>query len=150
MVRGEGKPHGVKADVCFVVDLRAARRGWAEEGEVARIAGGPSVPVDVILDLMNFGDPFLKLAAHDGVAVQWVTHFGRHLSAEVRTALDLGPPPDFDGRVCACGCGGRYGLHIDHRNPLHNGGPTQLDNLQPLRGPEHVMKTKRDRANGLC
>jgi hypothetical protein len=50
-----------------------------------------------------------RAALHDGVAIQTVKRFGRHLPAELRTALDLGPVPDFTGRQCA-DCGQRWGL----------------------------------------
>jgi hypothetical protein len=150
MLRGGGKPQPWRADVVFVIDLPAYRRGRVEGNEVSRIVGGPSVSPSVVRELLDHGDPFVKLAAHNGVQVQLVKHFGRHLHAEVRTALELGQPPGFDGLVCTCGCGGRYGIHIDHRDPRANGGPTVLDNLQPLVGPEHRFKTERDRVNGLC
>jgi hypothetical protein len=76
-------------------------------------------------------------------------HFGRHLKAEVRTALELGRAPEFDGPRCSCGCGKRYKLQNDHVRPLAAGGPTCLANLQPLVPGEHVEKTARDRRAGL-
>jgi hypothetical protein len=39
------------------------------------------------------GDAFLKAVAHDGVRIETVAHFGRHISAELRTALELGALP---------------------------------------------------------
>jgi len=38
-------------------------------------------------------DAFLKAVIHDGVAIQTVAHFGRHIGAELRGALELGAPP---------------------------------------------------------
>ena len=93
---------------------------------------------------------FVKAVLTDGVAVQRVRHFGRRIPAEVRTALELGPPPEFDGVTCAeLGCERRYGLEWDHVDPLANGGPTSLENLQPQCAPHHREKTRRDRAAGL-
>jgi hypothetical protein len=141
-----GKPR--RTGVTFVCDLNAYRRGHAHPGEAVRLAGGPRVTV-VMVRAALAGDPFIKLALHDGVEVQWVSHFGRYLKAEVRTALELGGPPDFDGQVCACGCGNQYGLQNDHIDPLAHGGPTTLSNLQRLRRSEHAEKSRRERAAGM-
>ena len=94
-------------------------------------------------------DAFLKVAFHDGVEIQKIKHFGRHIRAELRTALELGPPPGFDGKRCACGCGKRHKIQNDHIDPVANGGPTCFANLQGLVPKEHVEKTRRDRAAGL-
>jgi hypothetical protein len=148
LLRGEGRQGGWRAEVIFVVDLSAGRRGYVIDGEVCRILGGPDVPMSVIREQIE-QDAFVKLALHDEHRVQLVKHFSRHLSAEVRTALSLGAPPLFDGAQCACGCGARFGLHKDHINPLSNRGPTQLENLQFLRSKEHIEKTKAERSAGM-
>jgi hypothetical protein len=139
---------GSYADVIFVCDLSAGRRGYAIEGEACRIVGGPRVPVSVVIEEVE-RDAFVKLALHNGKMVQLVSHFGRYITAEVRSALRLGAPPLFDGEECSCGCGARKGLHRDHINPLTNGGPTKMANLQSLRPVEHREKTERERAAGL-
>ena len=36
-------------------------------------------------------DAFIKAVTHDGVRIGTVAHFGRHIPAELRTALELGP-----------------------------------------------------------
>ncbi|HEY1633944.1 MAG TPA: hypothetical protein VGF64_04245, partial [Acidimicrobiales bacterium] len=46
-----------------------------------------------------------------------VKHFGRHIPAELRTALDLGGPPDFDGVICV-DCGTRHHIQYDHVDPV--------------------------------
>jgi len=91
----------------------------------------------------------LKLVLTDGVDVQRVAHVGRHIPAELRTALELGLPPRFEGVTCSeLGCDRRYGLEWDHKDPVANGGATSFENLQPLCGPDHWEKTERDRAAG--
>ena len=93
---------------------------------------------------------FVKAVLTDGVAVQQVRHFGRRIPAEVRTALELGPPPEFAGVTCAeLGCDRRYNLEWDHVDPVANGGPTSLENLRAQCEPHHWEKTRRDRAAGL-
>ena len=68
----------------------------------------------------------------------------------LRTALDLGAPPEFNGTVCAApGCDRRYHLQDDHIDPVANGGPTSYLNRQPLCPPDHRIKTEQDRKAGL-
>ena len=77
-----------------------------------------------------------------------IKHFGRHLPAALRTALDLGPVPAFTGRACV-DCGSRWGLQYDHVDPVAHHGPTQYTNLQPRGWTDHQTKTERDRQAGL-
>ena len=68
----------------------------------------------------------------------------------LRTALDLGGPPDFNGNVCAApGCDRHYHLQRDHIDPVANGGLTSYINNQPLCPPDHRIKTEQDRKAGL-
>jgi hypothetical protein len=143
---GPGRP--VRAELVVVCDLDAYRRGHAHAGEVCQVRGGGPVPVERARQLSE--DGFIKVVLHDGVRIGTVKHFGRHIRAELRTALELGPPPSFDGAVCAePGCGRRYGLEWDHVDPVAHGGPTSYQNLQPRCWPHHRDKTERDRAAGL-
>jgi hypothetical protein len=136
------------ADVVFVVDTRAYRRGHSHPGEPCHIIGGGPVPVDAVRDEVD--DAFLKVVLHDGVDIQTVAHYGRRRSAELQTALALGAAPNFEGVVCAePGCDRAYGLQWDHVDPCANGGLTSLGNIQPLCTPHHVDKTERDRKAGL-
>jgi uncharacterized protein DUF222/HNH endonuclease len=141
---GRGKSHS--ADLVIVCDLRAYRRGHAHPGEPCHILGGGPVSVSLVRDLS--ADAFLKAALHDGVRIDTVVHFGRHVKAELRTALELGAPPDFDGVSCVQ-CDRRHGLQWDHVDPRANRGPTSYENLQPLCWPHHQEKTERDRTAGL-
>jgi hypothetical protein len=111
------------------------------------VGGGP-LPPSVVRGLAE--DAFVKVVLHDGVRIDTVAHLGRHIRSELRTALELGPPPDFDGVECAeAGCDRRYGLEWDHVDPLANGGPTSFQNLRARCWPHHRAKTERDRQDGL-
>ena len=151
IVNGEGKGSATTADVSFVVDLNAFRRGHAQGDEACHIIGGSRVTVAMVRQWIADYDPFIKAVIHDGVEIKMVRHFGRHLSAELRTALHLGTPPLFAGAVCNCEaeCGRRRGLQWDHIDPVANDGPTAYENLQPLSGRDHKAKTTRDREAGL-
>jgi hypothetical protein len=146
LTEGRGKRGGT--DLVLVVDLNAYRRGHAHEGEPCHIVGGGPIPVDVARELSE--DAFVKAVLHDGVEIHTVAHFGRHIPAHLRTALELGAPPDFEGVKCSDeGCERRYGLQWDHVDPCANGGMTSFRNLQPLCTPGHFEKTERDRRAGL-
>ncbi|MGI8491543.1 MAG: HNH endonuclease, partial [Acidimicrobiales bacterium] len=75
-------------------------------------------------------------------------HFGRHLPAELRSALDLGAVPGFDGAQCV-DCAGRRHLEYDHVDPLANNGATEYSNIKPRCWPDHQDKNDRDRQAGL-
>lgn len=143
---GESAPRADRADLVIVCDLYAWRRGHAHPGEVCHVVGGGPLPVELAKELGH--DAFVKAVLHDGVAIHTVTHFGRHLPATLRTALDLGPVPEFSGARCV-DCARRYGLEYDHVNPVANSGPTTYANLQPRCWSDHRAKTERDRRAGL-
>jgi hypothetical protein len=150
MIQGSAAPQKSKrrnVDTVIVCDLRALRRGHAHDGEHCHLVGGGPIPVRLARELSK--DAFLKAVLHDGVNIHTVKHFGRHIPAELRTALELGPLPDLDGVVCSEeGCDRRYGLEWDHDDPIANGGPTSFENLHPKCGPHHWDKTERDRTAG--
>jgi hypothetical protein len=148
LVSGQGTGKAASADLVIVCDLGAYRRGHAHPGEACQLVGGGPIPVEVARQLGV--DAFLKAVLHDGVRIDTVAHFGRHISAELRTALEVGPAPEFDGVSCVeFGCDRRYHLEWDHVNPVANGGETSFDNLKPRCWPHHRDKTERDRAAGL-
>jgi hypothetical protein len=132
----------------IVCDLRAWRRGHAHDGEPCHIVGGGPIPVPLAKELGR--DAVLKAVLHTGTELHTIAHFGRKYRAVLRTALDLGGPPDFDGRVCAAsGCDRRFHVQDDHIDPVANGGLTSYVNYQPLCPPDHRIKTERDRKAGL-
>jgi hypothetical protein len=101
----------------------------------------------VVRDVVH--DAFVKLVLHDGVDILAVKHLGRRRTAELDTALRLGPPPAFDGlQCCEPDCDRRYHLELDHVDPVANDGPTSYENLEPRCRPHHREKTERDRRAG--
>jgi hypothetical protein len=150
MIQGSAGPTKSKrrdVDAVIVCDLRAYRRGHAHDGEQCHLVGGGRIPVWLAREMAK--DAFLKAVLHDGVSIHTVKHFGRHIPAELRTALELGELPDLDGVVCSEeGCDRRYGLEWDHHNPVANGGETSYENLRPKCEPHHWDKTERDRRAG--
>jgi hypothetical protein len=145
---GEGsrRPHP-RAELVLVCDLFAWRRGHPHPGEPCQIIGGGPIPVEVARKLAG-GDAFVKAVLHDGTNIHTVKHFGRYLPAPLRTALDLGPVPEFTGRECV-DCGSRWGLQYDHVDPVANQGPTEYANLKARCYKDHQIKTEKDRQAGL-
>jgi hypothetical protein len=129
-----------------VCDLFAWRRGHAQPGEACHIIDGGPIPVELAKELGR--DAFLAAALHDGLNIHTVKRFGRYLPVELRTALDLGPVPQFTGRRCA-DCGSRWGLEYDHVDPVANDGLTSYDNIEARCWSCHHSKTERDRQAGL-
>jgi hypothetical protein len=126
LVAGGGQGKARCVDLVIVCDLRAFRRGHAHPGEPCHLVGGGPVPVSLIRQLAD--DAFLKAVVHDGTRIDTVVHYGRHIKAELRTALELGPVPDFDGVSCTeVGCDRRYHLEWDHVDPRANHGPTSYE-----------------------
>jgi len=148
LLQGKGKGSTTRTDVVYVIDLEAARRGHAHPGEVCHLVGAGPVPVNHVAEVAE--DAFVKAVTFKGERVETIAHFGRHIPAELRTALELGEPPGFEGAVCAePNCGRRYGLEWDHVDPLAHRGPTSYDNLVARCKPHHWQKTERDRQAGL-
>jgi uncharacterized protein DUF222/HNH endonuclease len=145
---GGGKGKANRADLVIVCDLQAWRRGHAHEGEPCHIIGGGPIPVSLAKELGR--DAFLKAVLHTGTELHTIAHFGRRYPAVLRTAFDLGAPPEFDGNVCAApGCDRTYRLQDDHIDPVANDGVTSYANHQPLYPQDHRSKTERDRKAGL-
>lgn len=134
-----------KAEVVFVIDLRTFRTGTHDD-TVCHIVGGGPVPPDIVRTMAK--DAFLKAVFHDGVTIHTVSHLGRYIPAELRTALELGEPPDFDGIRCS-GCGKRFRLQWDHVDPVCAGGLTTYDNQDPKCWDCHTRKSAAERAAGV-
>ncbi len=142
---GDGK-RSSRTDLVVVCDLNAWRRGHAHEGEPCHLIGGGPIPVDLAKELAS--DAFLKVVLHDGVDIHKVHHAGRRYTAELRTALDIGPVPAFEGRACV-DCRRTWGLEYDHDDPIAHTGPTSYANVMARCRPCHAEKTERDRSAGL-
>ena len=148
MENGGGKGKAGRADMVIVCDLKAWRRGHPHDGEPCHILGGGPIPVSLAKELGR--DAFLKAVLHTGTEIHTIAHFGRRYPAVLRTALELGAPPDFKGAVCADpNCDRHYYLQRDHIHPVANGGVTSYLNNQMLCPPSHRIKTERDRKAGL-
>jgi|GEM_PF-655499 len=141
-----GGTRGANVDLVIVCDLYAWRRGHAHDREPCHLIGGGPIPVEVARDLAQ--DAFLKAVLHDGKDIQKVRHFGRRYTAELRTALDLGPVPAFSGRACVK-CKRVWGVQRDHRLPIASNGRTSIDNVKDLCYSCHLEKTEQDRRAGL-
>jgi len=147
MMSGTGK-RAARAEIVYVCDLAAAARGHTHAGELCHVIGAGPVPVEVVRCAAVSAS--VKVAVRDGKQLHTITHYGRRIPAELRTALALGDPERLDGAVCVeDGCDRRYGLEWDHVDPVANGGVTSYDNLQARCGPDHWDKTERDRQAGL-
>ena len=141
------KGHCLRADVTFIVSHEVARRGWTDvrEGEVCRIPGlGPVAP-QVVKEIAE--DAFLSGVFYDGRDLRHFKTFGRHARAEVRRALELGEPPEFDGIKCS-ECGNRFRNQKDHLEPHVAEGPTSTGNLDWKCYRCHKRKTEDDRKSG--
>ena len=148
MTKGRGKGRSDRADVVFVLSYDAYRRGHTHGDELCHVIGGGPVPVSVVRQAVA-DDAFIKAVVMKGVEIHTVAHLGRRKTAELRTALELGPPPQFEGAVCVeDGCDRRYGLEWDHDDPVANDGPTSYENLMARCKPDHWAKTERDRKAG--
>jgi 5-methylcytosine-specific restriction endonuclease McrA len=145
LLAGKGRGSTTRADLVIVWDRSAATRGDGGEG-TAHIVGGGPIPVAVARALAERA--FVKAVVHDGVRIETVKHIGRYIPAELRTALELGDPPGFDGLVCG-DCGNRYGIERDHVDPVANGGLTSRDNMAGRCYGCHQRKTDQDRQAGL-
>jgi HNH endonuclease len=137
-VAGQGKGHATRADVVFVCDVTTG---------ATHIVGGGPVPAATMREAARHG--FIKAVLHDGVQVDTVVHYGRKKApAIIRTVLELGDAPAFDGVRCV-DCGRQFGIELDHIDPVANDGPTCRQNLAPRCGACHDAKTERDRIAGL-
>lgn len=149
MAKRGGKGKADRADVVFVCSFDAFRRGHTHRDDVCHVIGSGPVPVDVVRDAVVDG-AFVKFVLTRGVEIHTVAHLGRHRPAALRTALELGPAPRFEGVVCVEeGCDRRHDLEWDHDDPVANHGPTSYENLKARCKPHHWEKTERDRLAGL-
>jgi len=129
----------VRKELVIRVDHSAFTRGHTHPGEVCEIRGLGPVPVSVAREIAD--DAFLKALFHDGTEIKLVKHYGRHIPAELRTAL-------LDKhQVCVDpGCNRCQGLELDHFDPVAQGGETSDANVGPKCKPSHKAKTRADNA----
>jgi hypothetical protein len=131
---GDG-PQGARATVHLLADHAAVVRGFALPGETCEIPGVGPVNAQYVRDLL--GDAFVTLVIKKGKDITTVAHLGRHIPAELRTALIAG------GRECdVAGCHNRGYLELDHSHPVAKGGLTSWWNLRWLCYLHHKRKTQ--------
>ena len=131
----DGKGGALKAYVHVVIDHGALMRGGPVEGERCEIPGVGPVDVAWVKELM--GSAFLTAVIKNGKDITTVAHLGRHVPAEVMTALIV------NGRECCVeGCYNRGYLELDHRHEYAKGGPTSYENLGYFCSGDHDKKTK--------
>jgi hypothetical protein len=134
-VLGDSTGRGVKSTVHVVIDHGALMRGGPVDGETCEIPGVGPVDTSWVRDLI--GSAFLTAIIKRGKDILTVAHLGRHVPAEVQTALVV------SGRECdieACACRGY--LERDHEHGYAKGGLTAYSNLGWLCWYHHQLKTK--------
>jgi hypothetical protein len=147
LMSGSGKGRAKRPELVVLVSYEVARRGWKDvrQGELCKIPGlGPVAP-QVAKAIAS--DAFLNGVFYDGVDLRHFKRWSRDPSVELRVALELGAPPDFDGVVCV-DCGNRFRTEFDHVQPRVAGGPGSTGNLKPRCWSCHQEKTERDRKGG--
>jgi hypothetical protein len=136
-----GAPGRAPATIVVRVDKTAFDRGRSEPGEVCEIPGVGPIPVSVARTLAD--DAILKALITDGTDVRSISHLGRTIPARLRTAVEEAYPE------CAVEeCHVDRHLEIDHKQPVADGGRTELANLQRLCAHHHDEKTARENAGG--
>jgi HNH endonuclease len=118
-----------------VIDHGALMRGGTVGDEVCEIPGVGPVNVNWVRELL--GTAFLTAIIKKGKDILTVAHLGRHVPAEIQTALLV------SGRECQIeGCYHRGYLERDHTHDHAKGGPTALWNLKWLCSQDHTRKSK--------
>jgi hypothetical protein len=121
-------------NIHVVIGHQTLQSGELVPGEVCEIPGVG--PVDVNWVREQLGSAFLTAIITKGKDILTVAHLGRHVPAEVMTALLV------SGRECdAEGCNHRGYLERDHVHDHAKGGPTSYENLCWLCYRHHRLKT---------
>jgi hypothetical protein len=130
----ESKGGGWSAHV--LIDYEALLRGHARPGETCEIPGVGPVSVEWVRELL--GTAFVTAIVKKGKDITTVAHFGRHIPAELRTAMIV------SGRECSiAGCSGREYLELDHCEVDYGkDGPAAWWNLTWLCSIHHTRKTQ--------
>jgi hypothetical protein len=147
LLSGTGTGHTTRPELVVLVSHGVAKRGWTdvEDGEFCKIPGVGPVAPEVAKEIAR--DAFLTGVFYDGVDLRHFKRWTRNVPVAIRNALELGPPPEFDGVKCT-DCGNRFRNERDHVEPRSAGGPSAINNLEWRCDPCHEEKTRRDRAAG--
>ncbi len=127
----------VGTTVHVVIDHAALVRGTVLPGERCEIPGSGPVSLAWVRELLG-GDAFVTAIVKKGKDITTVAHLGRHVPAEVRTAMIV------EGReCCVVDCHARGYLEVDHSEvDFAKGGPTAKWNLGWLCSPHHARKSQ--------
>jgi hypothetical protein len=119
-----------------VIDHEVLQRGRSLPGETCEIPGVGPVNARWVREIL--GESFVTAIIKHGRDITTVAHLGRHVPAELRTAMIV------SGRECSIeGCHGREYLELDHCEVDHaEGGPTARWNLAWLCSVHHRRKTR--------
>ena len=141
------KPHSSRPELVVLVSHEVVKRGWKDvrDGEFCKIPGVGPVAPEVAKEIAD--DAFLTGLFYDGKDLRNIKSYTRSIPVEVLRALNLGPPPDFDGVKCD-DCGKRFRPEIDHVEPHCLGGPASTTNSKPRCNACHLAKTRQDRMAG--
>jgi hypothetical protein len=148
MLSGSGvKARSKRPELVVLVSHEVASRGWKDvrDGELCKIPGVGPVAPQVAKEIAS--DAFLTGVFYDGTDLRQMKRWTRNIPVEVRLALELGAPPDFDGLRCQV-CGNRFRTEIDHLEPHCRSGPASTGNLEPKCHLCHEVKTEEDRRDG--
>lgn len=146
LLSGTGTRSG-KTEMVVLVSYEVPERGWThvEDGE---FCGVPGVgPIDPQVARRIAGDAFLSGVFYDGRDLRQMKRWGRSMPAAIRTALNLGEPPEFRGVKCV-DCGNRFWIEWDHDTPHAAGGPISIANTKPRCWRCHRRKTREDIESG--
>ncbi|MBA3655232.1 MAG: DUF222 domain-containing protein [Actinobacteria bacterium] len=130
---------GGGSTVDTVVVLRADATKIAGGEGMCQTADGADVPVEVVIGEILAG-AFVKVVLTDGTDIMKVSHPGRHIPEELRTAVT-----ERDGYRCVRpGCGSIHRLETHHyRIDYGKRGPTAYWNLATLCRHDHRLATNR-------
>jgi 5-methylcytosine-specific restriction endonuclease McrA len=144
---GSTKGRSRRPELVVLVSHSVCTRGWKDvrEGEVCKIPGVGPVSPQVAKKIAE--DAFLTGVFFDGKDLRNTNRWTRNTPVEVRLALELGPPPEFDGVRCT-DCGNHFRNENDHVEPHVAFGPASTGNLEPRCYSCHKAKTDRDRKAG--
>ena len=136
-----------RTDMVVLVSYEVAERGWSHvaDDEICKIPGVG--PIDPEVARRIGCDAFLSGVFFDGTDLRQIKRWGRSIPASIRTALNLGDPPTFDGVKCV-DCGNRFWIEVDHHLPHAAGGPISMKNSKHRCWRCHRRKTLADRRAG--
>jgi hypothetical protein len=122
-----------RPELVVLVSHAVAKRGWSDvkQGEVCKIPGiGPVAPA-IAKEIAR--DAFLSGVFYDGVDLRHFRRWTPNVPVEVRIALELGEPPDFDGVRCRY-CGNASGTKQTTSSPTSPEAPRPMTTSGPGAG----------------